>query len=245
MRNLKKLENKRFFWVGPIILGLLVIFQNELAIPDPLPKHTQEASKAESNLETKNALARTQDIHPFRKEHMTKILSRFHTGLHPTEDKKLVAFISQESRKYGFEPELILALISAESSFYNWSVSNKGAVGMMQIAPETGKALAKANQIAWNEQNQRLFDPYVNIRLGVHYLHALNKRFGDMKVALAAYNFGPTKVSRWLRRGRRIPTRYANKVMRSYQAYVASNEKHLKMRKAAASVAEIPFRSDT
>ncbi len=226
--------------------GSLLTLNNDLAIPGQMPSSPSKMTKIEMKSRTGKPTTRSDEVHLFRKENMTQILSRFHTGLHPTEDKKLVAFISQESRKYGFEPELILALISTESSFYNWSVSNKGALGMMQIIPETGKALAKINQIAWNEQNQRLFDPYVNIRLGIHYLHSLNERFGDLHVALAAYNFGPTKVQRWLRRGRRIPTRYANKVMRHYKAYLASNDSHFKEREAAAKpIVEIPVRSDT
>ncbi len=225
-----------------VCLVLLMTLSNGLAVPGPVPK----AALLKAEAKKRQLEHRDGGIHPYRKEHMTQILARYHTGLHPTEDEKLVAFISEESKKYGFEPELILALISTESSFYNWAVSNKGALGMMQIIPETGKALAKVNQIAWNEQNQRLFDPYVNIRLGIHYLHVLNKRFGDIRIALAAYNFGPTKVQRWLRRGRRIPTRYANKVMRFYSSYLASNKKHIQMREAASkTISEIPFHSDT
>lgn len=188
------------------MFALLLLSHNDLAIPGPIP----------------TASMKSEPVNPFRTEKMQRILSEFHTGLHPAEDEKLVAFITEESQQYGFEPELILALISTESSFYNWSVSKKGAVGMMQIIPETGKALAKATQIAWHEQNQRLFDPYVNIRLGIHYLHALYERFGDLRTALAAYNFGPTKIQKWIHGGKRIPTRYANKVLESYESYLAS-----------------------
>ncbi len=219
-----------------IVLALLLALHNDLSIPGPLP---------ESKILVYQAKERTKAAkkNRFRKENMSQILAGHHTGLLPTEDRKLVDFIVQESRQYGFDPELILALISTESSFYNWSVSNKGALGMMQIVPETGKALAKSTQIAWNEQNQRLFDPYVNIRLGIHYLHRLKKRFGNIHVALAAYNVGPTKIQRWIRQGKPMPRQYANKVMRFYKSYLALNIERQKTHKVTSSSISVP--SDT
>lgn len=217
------------FFTVSIVLALLLALHNDLAIPGPLPESTILTSQAKAS-------AQEARKRRFRKENMSRILSGYHTGLLPSEDRELVDFIVEESRQYGFEPELILALISTESSFYNWSVSNKGALGMMQIVPETGKALAKATQIAWNELNQLLFDPYVNIRLGIHYLHALNKRFGNIHVALAAYNFGPTKIQRWIRQGKPIPTGYSNKVIRFYKSYLARNLENQKIHKFTTQV---------
>ncbi|MFQ5598050.1 MAG: lytic transglycosylase domain-containing protein [Nitrospiria bacterium] len=154
---------------------------------------------------------------------MDKILSNYKTGLKSFEHRRLVDFIYVESLLYGFNPELILAVITTESSFYNWSVSKKGALGMMQILPATGRALAKSSRhIAWNGSKDTLFDPYVNIQLGIQYLHKLNNTFSDLRTALTAYNYGPTRVRRWIRRGKSLPTGYADRVLRAYRSYLPS-----------------------
>ncbi len=223
MRHLKNIQKKILILSIGFAFPLFLAMAGDLAIPDPIPAPTAAQIEAAAAREEKKSLAYAPQ--PFPTAHMEEILAGYHTGLDALEDVKLVAFISEASREYGFDPELILAVITTESSFYNWSVSKKGAVGMMQIVPATGKALAKATQMTWKEQNKPLFDPYVNIRLGIHYLHRLNKRFGNLHTALAAYNFGPTKIRRWIQRGKKLPTRYADKVMRSYQSYLAINAK--------------------
>ncbi|WDT82573.1 MAG: lytic transglycosylase domain-containing protein [Candidatus Manganitrophus sp.] len=125
----------------------------------------------------------------------------------------------QESRRYGFDPELIIAVISTESSFYNWAISPKGAVGLMQIIPTTGKQVAEMNNIVWHGKDP-LFDPFLNIRLGIHYLWMLYLKFGDIHLALTAYNHGPGKVIRWLKAGETIPTRYSEKVLSYYEQFL-------------------------
>ncbi len=224
--------------------SLLLAAAGDLAIPEPIPAPTAAQIEAARAHEEQQSLAYAPKSFPTA--HMERILADYHTGLDAAEDAKLVAFISEASREYGFDPELILAIITTESSFYNWSVSKKGAVGMMQIVPTTGKALAKATQMTWNEQNQPLFDPYVNIRLGIHYLHELNQRFGNLHTALAAYNFGPTKIRRWIRRGKKLPTRYADKVIRSYKSYLSANAKNEESPAIATQTpSRIPEHSDT
>ena len=91
---------------------------------------------------------------------------------------------------------------------------------MMQIVPATGRALAKANQISWKSGKDVLFDPFLNISLGVQYLYFLNQKFPDIQTALTAYNFGPTRVRRLIRRGKKLPTGYANRILRLYESYL-------------------------
>lgn len=244
IRHLKNIQKKILILSTSFAFPLFLAMAGDLAIPDPIPAPTAAQIEAAAALEEEKSLAYAPK--PFPTAHMEEILAGYHTGLDALEDTKLVAFISEASREYGFDPELILAVITTESSFYNWSISNKGAVGMMQIIPATGRALAKATQMTWNEQNKPLFDPYVNIRLGIHYLDRLNKRFGNLHTALAAYNFGPTKIRRWIRQGKKIPTRYADKVMRSYQSYLAINAKKIKRHTISTQApSPIPERSDT
>src|SRR5581483_9182729 len=100
-----------------------------------------------------------------REKKILAILSQFRTGLKADVKERLVTFISQESRRYGFEPELIMALISTESSFYNWSSSPNGAIGLMQIIPTTGRELAEINNIVGKGEEEPLFDPFQTILL--------------------------------------------------------------------------------
>jgi len=151
---------------------------------------------------------------------MDQVLSRFKSGYQGSEKQDLVDFIFEESERYNFDPELILALISTESSFNQRAISSKGAIGLMQIIPSTGKEIAHAKKIDWHGDRELLFNPFLNIRFGIHYLYSLNKRFHDIRIALAAYNHGPTKISRRVRRGVKIPEKYSRKVMGTYKSYL-------------------------
>ncbi len=191
-----------------LVLFSLPAFTNELSPPGPVPALVTVA------------LPPPPPVRSAREVKMDSILSKYYTGLKFIENHRLIDHIDQESRAYGFDPELILALISTESSFYNWSVSKKGAIGMMQIVPATGRAVAHAKQIALNDQNEAFFDPFTNISLGVHYLHSLTLQFPDLRTALTAYNFGPTRIRRWIRSGKKLPTRYATRILSTYARYL-------------------------
>lgn len=155
-----------------------------------------------------------------RERKIVEILADFKTGLKPEQKRRLAIFIDAESRRHGFDPELIVALIFTESSFYNWSTSPQGAIGLMQIIPTTGKELAETHDIAWEGEGGPLFDPFINIQLGIHYLRTLRAKFGDLRLALTAYNYGPTSVLRWVEAGEEIPYGYAEKVLSRYEAFL-------------------------
>ena len=86
--------------------------------------------------------------------------------------------------RYNIDTELVLRIIEAESGGDPRAVSPKGAQGLMQLMPETARALGV----------QDPFDPMQNIEGGVRYLSHLLQRFGDLRLALAAYNAGPRRV---------------------------------------------------
>lgn len=89
--------------------------------------------------------------------------------------------------KYGIETAWVLRIIEAESGGDPNAVSPKGAMGLMQLMPDTARALGVQNP----------FDPVQNIEGGVRYLRHLMDRFGDLRLALAAYNAGPGNVDRY------------------------------------------------
>jgi len=148
------------------------------------------------------------------KSKIRKVISKYRTGLEIKSLKQIPHRIYQESEKYGYDPLFLTALIVTESSFNNWAKSSKGALGLMQIKPRTGHALASEMGTAWAGQST-LFDPATNIALGAFYLSKLKKRFKDMNIALEAYNHGPSRIAHYLRKGK-LPEDYSKKVFRIY-----------------------------
>jgi soluble lytic murein transglycosylase len=97
------------------------------------------------------------------------------------------------------DPALVAAVIRQESSFEPRATSAAGARGLMQVMPRVGQLLARAERIApWDPA--LLYDPDVNIRLGVLHLRSFTEYYAQPALALAAYNAGPGRVARWSRR---------------------------------------------
>lgn len=141
-------------------------------------------------------------------------LSMRHTALPERERIALVRTILREARANDLDPDVVVAVIEVESAGYHLAVSHVGAMGLMQLLPTTGKEIALRMGIEWNGPDT-LFDPTTNIRLGTAYLSQLMNRYGSLNTALAAYNWGPGRIDRRLRRGRGIPSRYIEQVMRA------------------------------
>tara|TARA_B100000686_G_scaffold303979_1_gene341241 strand:- start:1249 stop:1920 length:672 start_codon:yes stop_codon:yes gene_type:complete len=149
------------------------------------------------------------------KERIIKVAANCKTGLKPEDLIEVSGQILEVSRKYGYDPLFLTALIVTESSFNNKARSRKGAIGLMQIVPRTGYAIAKETNLEWRGK-KTLFDPESNIVLGTYYLDKLVQRFGDLNLALEAYNHGPSQLRKYLRKGRQ-PKRYSRKVLTNYR----------------------------
>ena len=100
------------------------------------------------------------------------------------------------AEKYNVAPAIIAAVANVESGFNESAVSNKGAVGIMQIMPSTAKWLAAKAGVEYSEEGLKSAE--YNLNLGSFYLSFLIKMFGDEKVAICAYNAGQGNVSTWL-----------------------------------------------
>ena len=106
--------------------------------------------------------------------------------------------IIEYSEMYNVDPNLVAAVINTESKFAVDASSSKGAIGLMQIMPDTGKWIAEKLELS-NFNEEIIADPEVNIRMGTWYLKKLSEDFnGDYILVLAAYNGGPGNVTKWL-----------------------------------------------
>ena len=145
-----------------------------------------------------------------------EVLERHPTGLANVTKEELAEVIYEEAIRHNHDPKFILALIGIESSFQNWSVSEQGAKGLMQIMPYVAESLSYELGIEWSG-DRTLFNPYLNIKMGIYYLTQLTKDFNDIRLALAAYNYGPTYIKGLLERKEGIPLNYNRKFLTAYQ----------------------------
>jgi soluble lytic murein transglycosylase len=144
------------------------------------------------------------------------VLEKHPTGLANAMKEELAEIIYEESTRYNHDPKFIMAVIYTESEFYNWAVSSRGAKGLMQIMPEVGEYLSQEMGIEWSG-DRTLFDPSLNIRMGIYYLSRLILDFDDVRLALTAYNYGPTHVRGLIENKQNIPANYYRKIFTVYQ----------------------------
>jgi len=144
------------------------------------------------------------------------VLERHQTGLANVTKEELAEVIYEEATRYNHDPKFILAVIAIESEFHNWSVSEKGAKGLMQILPYVAQSIAQELGIEWSG-DRTLFNPILNIRMGIYYLSRLLLDFDDLELAVTAYNYGPTYVKGLIERKERVPLHYYRRLLTVYQ----------------------------
>jgi len=110
--------------------------------------------------------------------------------------------IKRNARHYELDPLLIAAIIRVESNYKLTAVSRKGAVGIMQIMPDTAAWILKKEDFGDITVEDAGREAHAGIALGSWYVKELNRQFnGDLVKSLAAYNAGPGKVKSWLENG--------------------------------------------
>ncbi|MCO6185188.1 transglycosylase SLT domain-containing protein [Rhizobium sp. L1K21] len=115
-------------------------------------------------------------------------------------------YVTEASHRFGLSKRLLYALMMAESDGIVRAISPKGAMGLMQIMPDTWIELSARYRLG-NDP----FDPRDNILAGAAYLHELHEKYGSPG-CLAAYNAGPTRYEEYLVGGRPLPLETRNYV---------------------------------
>jgi soluble lytic murein transglycosylase-like protein len=134
-------------------------------------------------------------------QRIVKIINQYNTNMSADDKFKIANEIYKMSTKYtNLNVDLICATITHESAltWKNDIVSPVGAMGLMQIMPQTGEQLAGEEGVKWTTAEYVLFDPIVNIRLGCRYLSDLIHQY-EIDGGLAAYNGGEKRAALWIK----------------------------------------------
>jgi soluble lytic murein transglycosylase len=152
-------------------------------------------------------------------------------GLYP---QKYALYVTKYAEKYNIPSHIVYGVIRTESNFDSNAVSSVGAIGLMQLMPDTFTWISN-DLLGERLPAAMAYDPETNIRYGTYLLSRFYARYGDWNAALAAYNAGPGRVDGWLKDAQYITTegklnpeaipfeetrRYVEKVQQSADTYL-------------------------
>jgi soluble lytic murein transglycosylase len=152
---------------------------------------------------------------PNETNQIVKAIETLCPDLEKKQTLRLANIIQKESKKYGYDWKLVVAIMKTESNFDKHATSSKGAIGLMQLMPNTAEWLSPKLKLEYQGIGS-LYEPERNIRLGIHYLSMMHRKFGDMDKALVAYNKGPKKLTQDLNLGEDANSEFLDKVMGYY-----------------------------
>ena len=146
---------------------------------------------------------------------LREILAENRIYLSPTNVEGMATRVEQVSRKYGVGSDMIYAVIRTESAFDPMALSDRGAMGLMQLLPSTAREVAGRLNIRWTDE-RILWDPMTNLEMGTFYLSTLLNRFDNVEVALAAYNQGPNRIAALQASQTALPMDYTDRVLSTF-----------------------------
>ncbi len=109
------------------------------------------------------------------------------------------SIVEKYSHEYNVPAYVISAVIEVESGHKKDVVSSKGAIGLMQITPETFEWLCNYTDVGGEYDENKLYDPETNIKYGTYFLSYLYEKYGVWETAHAAYNAGISRINGWLK----------------------------------------------
>jgi soluble lytic murein transglycosylase-like protein len=133
------------------------------------------------------------------------------------ERKEIARALIRAERRSGVDALLLFALAEEESRFKPRAKSRRGALGLVQVRPSTGRDVCRRHRIPWRG-DASLFEPSLNLQIGATYLAELRDRFGSWDLALTAYHEGPTRARKVAARAREPSSRYAARVLRRFES---------------------------
>jgi len=170
-------NNKQHFLLGVLVTSLSVILYKEITHKPPIVQ-----TKTETIVHMVND--------PIIRGNFKLESEEIKSSLNKSKLKHILIYVNALCDEYGVDYEMVKAVIQTESSWNHKAVSESGAIGLMQILPST----------AWDEfktPKEDLYDPYVNVTVGIKYLAHLNNHFDDMDATLTAYSHGPTVTRKY------------------------------------------------
>ena len=188
--------NKLYYLLGVLTTAVSIMAYMEIIEPD-IPIQT----KTETVVRMVNVPLTPSDYTAQSKE--------IKSSLNKSKLKHILIYIEALCWEYGVDYEMVKAVIQTESDWNHKAVSTSGAIGLMQILPSTAMS-------EFQTPKQDLFDPYVNVTVGIKYLSQLNEHFDDLESTLTAYSHGPT-----------VTKKYSNNYI-SNNFYVKRVQKNLK-----------------
>ena len=169
--------NRLSFLLGVLTTSLAVmLFKEYQAKPEVIRTKTE-------------TIVRMVDV-PRVSENYDVQVEEIKSSLNKSKLKHILIYIEALCWEYGVDYEMVKAVIQTESSWNHKAISEVGAIGLMQVLPSTAKSEFKTPK-------KDLFDPYVNVTVGIKYLSKLNQHFDDTDAMLTAYSHGPTATKKY------------------------------------------------
>jgi soluble lytic murein transglycosylase len=160
-------------------------------------------SELERALQDLRAAMNIDSVRQYSIQKVIAIVNRFNPNMDSAKKYEIANTIYEMSVKYpNLDIDLICATITHESA-RTWNpetVSQAGAMGLMQVMPMTGVYIAKYEDINWSSPEEILFNPVFNIRIGCRYLSSLISEY-NVDGGLAAYNGGEKRAALWVKSG--------------------------------------------
>jgi len=170
-------NNKLHFLLGILVTSLSIVLYKEVIYKSPV-------------LQTKTETIVRMVNEPYVRGNFEIEASEIKSTLNESKLKHLLIYVNALCDEYGVDYEMVKAVIQTESSWNHKAVSKSGAIGLMQVLPETAMA-------EFDTPKDDLFDPYVNVTVGIKYLSKLNNHFDDIDALLTAYSHGPTITKKY------------------------------------------------
>ncbi len=149
------------------------------------------------------------------KLHIARLIVDMAPHLKDEQVVRLANVIHDQSARYQYDWKWLLAIIQAESDFDLKARSSVGACGLMQLMPDTARAIAKKIGIRF-DGNRTLYNLEQNIQLGAYYFYELVQEFGDFEKAIIAYNYGRSGAIRAKKQGQDLASQYRRKILKTY-----------------------------